>query len=163
MTAGMAYDLLPFLAAQQDAPQLITTGLIDPEVCLWGETRCRYLKHMYAHPRIMPHPSMPAPLHSRLELTAQPKVLVAGVAGPGGSVEAFLDRDGIHRGAVSTFTVFDPDNDLARLGRLCRLLNGDAVAGRLAAQLGASAMGSGLLTITKDFLRRLPLPASQDG
>jgi hypothetical protein len=162
MTAGMAYHLLPFLAdsADGDGPRLVTTGLIDPEACLWGETRCRYLKRDFARPRVVIHPAMPPALRRRLELTARPKVLVAGVAGPGGRVEAFLDGDARYRGAVSTFTVLDRDDDLARLGRLCRYLNGDAVAGRLAAQLGATAMGSGLLTITKEFLRRLPLPAA---
>ncbi|MFO0846769.1 MAG: N-6 DNA methylase, partial [Gemmataceae bacterium] len=88
MTAGMAYDLLPFLSDSigGDGPRLVTTGLIDPEACRWGETPCRYLKRVFAHPRIVVGPGLPAALRRRVERTGRPKVLVAGVAGPGGRV-----------------------------------------------------------------------------
>jgi hypothetical protein len=160
MTTGMAYELLPFLVDEAEGTRLrfVTTGLIDPNLCLWGRVRCRYLRRTFSTPRIAIQDDISATVLRRLELIQRPKVLVAGVAGPGNRLEAFVDRDGSYCGAVSTFTVLDRDDNLSRLDDLCTILNSTATARRVAEMLGATAMGSGLLTITRDFLQSLPLP-----
>lgn len=153
MTAGMAYELLPFVSdGDGDGPRLVTTGLIDPGRCLWGRARCRYLKRVFDRPRVGVAGAMPAALRRRLELVRRPKVLVAGVLGPGGNLEAFVDREGDRCGAVSTYTILDERDDVARLGRLAERLNRESQARRA---LGASAMGAGLVTVTKAYLRGL--------
>jgi hypothetical protein len=161
MTAAMAYDLLPHLCDddQGDGPGLVTAGLIDPGGCSWGRKRCRYLGRTFLHPRVRAAGDLPGPLARRLALVRRPKALIAAAAGPGDRVEAFLDRDGGHCGAVSTLTVLDRADDVGRLEALCGWLNGDEVARRLRRELGAAAMGSGLLTVSKAFLGSLPLPA----
>jgi hypothetical protein len=158
MTTGMAYELLPFIVDEPEGNRLrfVTTGLIDPNRCLWGRVRCRYLKRKFSNPRIALRDDIPATVLRRVELIQRPKVLIAGVAGPGNRLEAFVDRDGSYCGAVSTFTILDRDNDLSRLDDLCTILNSPATARRVAATLGATAMGSGLLTITREFLQNLP-------
>jgi len=160
MTTAMAYDLLPFLTDDRhgDGPRFVTAGLIDPHSCRWGDVPCRYLKRTFAHPRVTPGPGVPPALLRRLQTVRRPKLLVAAAAGPGDRVEAFFDRHGDLTGAVSTLTVLDPDDDAERLRALCDWLNGDEVARRLRDELGAQAMGSGLLTVSKAFLGRLPLP-----
>ena len=52
MTTANAYELKPILhdRANTDWPRLVTTGLIDPGKCLWGEVACRYLKSIYRPP-----------------------------------------------------------------------------------------------------------------
>lgn len=166
MTTGMAYDLQPFIKEESDLPRrheeppflrLITTGLIDPGECLWGEKECRYLKQRFDRPVIDERDDLLPTLQTRLARVRRPKILVGGLST---RVEAFLDREGICAGAVSTYTIVQPEDDLAALERLCQYLNSDFVSSRLQHELGATALGGGRITITKDFLRRLPLPLS---
>jgi hypothetical protein len=164
MTTGMAYDALPHLVddGARSGARLITTGLIDPFMCKWGQQPCRYLKRVFRHPVLPWTAALPGALAQRLAQVRRPKVLVAGVAGPGNRLEAFVDHQGTCCGAVSTFTILHPEDDLAVLERLCRHLHSDGVTRRIVPQLGASALGAGLLTITKAFLRGLPLPAEHE-
>ena len=89
----------------------------------------------------------------------RPKILVAGVAGPGGGIEAFVDERGLTCGAVSTYTITHPADSIPTLENLCDFLNSAEVAALVFTELYASSMGSGLLTIKKAFLANLYLPA----
>ena len=155
MTTGMAYDLLPFVhdEPRKNALRLVTTGLIDPGVCHWGNRLCRYLKHRFHRPVIHETADFPPNLTTRLQRVRRPKVLVAGLSL---GVEAFLDTTGEYCGAVSTYTIVHPEDDVAELARLCGFLNGPEATRQLQLQLGAHAMGGGRITLSKDFLRHLP-------
>lgn len=165
MTTGMAYDLQPFIKESSETPRrsknkpallkLVTTGLIDPGCCRWGEKECRYLKQRFDRPVIDEREDLLPSLRTRLKRVRRPKILVAGLST---RVEAFLDREGCCAGAVSTYTIVHPQDDLAALERLCDYLNGEMVSSRLQHELGATALGGGRITITKEFLRRIPLP-----
>jgi hypothetical protein len=161
MTTENAYQLKAILEdhAKTDWPRLVTTGLIDPGKCLWGQVACRYLKSTYRHPVICPSRQMSADLKRRLVTAARPKMLVAGVAGPGGGIEAFVDEHGLTCGAVSTYTITHPADSIPALQNLCDFLNSAEVAALVFTELYASSMGSGLLTIKKAFLANLSLPA----
>ena len=161
MTTQAAYEVRKYLEDRPDTtwPRLVTTGLIDPFECLWGKSKCRYLKSDYAHPVVRPTDSIPKGVAKRLEQSKRPKVLVAGVAGPGGRIEAFVDSKGIYCGAVSTYTITHHNDSTEELNSLCHFLNSDAVAGKVFSELNASSMGSGLLTIKKDFLSDLIIPS----
>ncbi|HEV7999548.1 MAG TPA: Eco57I restriction-modification methylase domain-containing protein, partial [Planctomycetaceae bacterium] len=164
MTAGNAYDLKPIVHDRADTtwPRLVTTGLIDPGKCLWGEVACRYLKSIYGHPVICPSESRSADLRKRLRTATRPKILVAGVAGPGGGLEAFVDERGLTCGAVSTYTITHPADSIPALQSLCDFLNSPEVTALVFTELHASSMGSGLLTIKKAFLTNLCLPARRN-
>lgn len=160
MTTQIAYDIQPYLEDRNDSkwPRLVTTGLIDPHRCLWGVEKCRYLKRDYLHPVIRPDKSLPSRVTKRLSTTSRPKLLVAGVAGPGFRLEAFFDTEGRYCGAVSTYTILHQDDNLVALEALCTFLNSDAVAEQVRNVLGGASMGSGLLTIKKEFLQDLVVP-----
>jgi SAM-dependent methyltransferase len=150
-----AYTIRPWIVDDASAgagPKLVTTGLIDPDRCLWGERTCRYLRRRFGHPRIAvpPDANPPAALLRRLARAARPKVLIAGLAK---RPEAWLDAEGESVGAVSTLTVTHADDDVAALRRLTDELNSDAAAGRLRARLGATALSGGNITVTKAFIR----------
>lgn len=154
MTAEIAYAIQPALRDDPSAHErrFITSGLIDPGVCLWGQKRCRYLKRDYLYPTISVAADLPGVANRRLAKVQRPKLLVAGVAGPGVRLELYLDERGGDVGAVSTYTIVHRDDDLAALRWLAEGLSSPLVAGKLMAELGASSMGSGLVTITKRFL-----------
>lgn len=157
MTTGMAYDLLAAVTDEpvKDGLRLVTTGLIDPGVCYWGQRVCRYLKQRFEHPSINHLVELPAYLASRLEKVRRPKILVAGLST---RVEAFLDEKGIYCGAISTYTIVHPNDDVLSLRQLCEHLNSKQASKLLQVQLGAHAMGGGRITLTKNFLQQLPLP-----
>ena len=155
MTAGEAYELLPHLREGDEAawPRFVTTGLIDPGVCLWGGKTCRYLGQRFQRPTFN-RESLPEPLGRRVTRMSRPKVLVAGLST---RVEAFCDEGGDHIGAVSTYSIFHPEDDLAELRGLCDHLNSEAAAASLRHELGATALGGGRITLTKRFLKGLKL------
>jgi hypothetical protein len=155
MTAGEAYALRPFLKEADDQSPLrfVTTGLIDPGVCHWGTKVCRYLGKRFQRPTISTKP-LPDQLSRRVNRMRRPKVLVAGLST---MVEAFLDADGTHLGAVSTYSILHPKDDAEALSGLCARLNSEAAAERLRQELGATALGGGRITLTKRFLKGLPI------
>jgi hypothetical protein len=158
MTTGEAYDLVPFVVDTQSgrAPKLVTTGLIDPETCLWGTVNCRYLKRDYQFPRVDGSSEMPNNLRKRVRRSARPKIVIAGLAK---RIECFLDREGEYIGAVSTFSIFHPEDDQGALEDLCAELLEDSCTRRFTAELGGNAMGGGNITMKKSFLAGLPYKA----
>ncbi len=159
MTTGDAYAVKPFVLdeSEGDHLRLITTGLIDPDKCLWGTSPCRYLGENYMHPRIPTDAALPAALTRRLLNARRPKVLVAGLCD---KVEAYLDRDSLCVGAVSTFSVFHPRDELAVLERLCSWLNSPDATEQIRSTLGAASVGGGYMTLKKVVLQRLQIPSS---
>ncbi|MGL5094973.1 MAG: hypothetical protein ACRDD1_05265, partial [Planctomycetia bacterium] len=156
MTTAMAYLAAEHVVEDEEGVEggrLATTGLIDLGGCAWGRRRCRYLGRDFERPIVAASPTLPTVLASRLARVRRPKVVVAGL---GKRLEAFLDADGVYCGAVSTFTIVHPRDDLSRLSAACELLNAPAATHRLHAELGANAMGGGSITVSKHFLRMLP-------
>lgn len=162
MTTGEAYEIREHLRDDPTANnlRLITSRLIDPDTCRWGQVACRYLGQTYTHPALDAHPSFPLALQRRLTSSRRPKLLVAGLAN---RLEAYLDEQGRDLGAVSTWTIFHPHDDLDALRQLCRWLHSSTVHDWLRAELGAASVGHGYMTITKHALRRLPLSLSPHG
>lgn len=153
MTTGEAYELRPFVVEGDERSELrfITTGLIDPGVSLWGNKPCRYLGSRFLNPSL-DMDALPENLKRRVERLRRPKVLVAGLST---RVEAFLDAEANHVGAVSTYSILHPDDDVTALAQLCDALNSDDVARQLREELGATALGGGRITLTKAFLKGL--------
>lgn len=156
MTAGDAYDLKPFLTdADHAGLRFVTTGLIEPGHCTWGQTRCRYLGEDFANPRIIEAPGLTPSLRGRLAKSRRPKVLVAGLTR---RVECFLDEQGQFAGGVSTFSIYHPADDRKALADLCRHLLSEPVGQRFVAELGGSGLRGRHITMSKAFLRSLPMP-----
>lgn len=154
MTTGDAYELKPFIDDDPDGPgqKLITTGLIDPNCCFWGETRCRYLGEDFQHPRVRLPDFAPPSLQRRLEKSRRPKVLVAGLSS---RIECFLDEQGECVGAVSTWSIYHPADDLDALRACCDFLLREEQSTRFRLELGGNAMGGGNTTMKKSFLMQL--------
>jgi hypothetical protein len=159
MTAGEAYDLLPHLtdAADHPGPKFVTTGLIDPRACLWGTRPCRYLKRDYRHPRLALSETLPRSLAKRAHNARRPKILLAGLSK---RIEAFLDPTGDYLGAVSTYTIHHPTDDVSALDRLLTHLLAPATTQRLIHHLGANGLRGQHITLKKSYLQTLPLPPS---
>ncbi len=154
MTAGDAYDCLPSLLDERSGGciKLLTTGLIDPDKSLWGARNCRYLGRNLRHPRLKAEQPT-ASLQRRIEMARRPKIIVAGLSK---RIECHFDLAGEYIGAVSTFSIFHPDDDVRALDRVhARLLEPTATA-QFVSELGANAMGGGSITMKKKFLENFP-------
>jgi len=161
MTAGEAYDLRPFVSESPRATRgrLVTTGLIDPGVCHWGTRRCRYLGRDFRRPAVRALCLLPPNLRRRLVRSRRPKVVVAGLTR---RLECIVDEAGQLLGAVSTFAILHPDDDVRALRRLADWLHGPDIDEGFRHDLGANAVGGGDTVMTKAFLKSLPLPADSD-
>jgi hypothetical protein len=161
MTAAEAYDLRPFVCESPQASRgkLVTTGLIDPGFCHWGHRRCRYLGRDYRLPAVRTSRLLTPSLRRRLVRSRRPKIIVAGLSR---RLECVLDERGQLLGAVSTFAVLDPNDDVRVLRRLADWLHGPEVDERFRHDLGANAVGGGDTVMTKAFLKSLPMPAGWD-
>jgi hypothetical protein len=159
MTTGDAYDLLPHLTDDEGAPgpKLITTGLIDPRASLWGHRPCRYLKKDYHHPRLRISPSLTRSLATRAQNAKRPKILLAGLAR---KIEAFLDPTGDCIGAVSTFSIYHPHDDINALGNLLDHLHSPPTPQHRLHHHGANPRRGRHITLKKQYLLNLPLPSS---
>jgi hypothetical protein len=150
LTVSEAYDLAPQILNRKSgtAPKLLTTGLINPGSSLWGEVTCRYLRCKYSHPRAPAKSLRP----TRRAVAKRPKLLVAGLSR---TIECFLDTHAEYVGAVSTYTITHPNDDLQMLERAMKHLHSDEVSARFRRELGSAALGGGNITLTKRFLHQV--------
>jgi hypothetical protein len=164
MTAGEAYELRPFIRESPRAGRgrLVTTGLIDPGICHWGKRTCRYLGRDFRHPAVANSADLPETLRRRLVRARRPKLLVAGLSR---RLECVLDSDGRYLGAVSTFAILHPSDNVTALASLADWLHSPEVDRLFRHDLGANAVGGGDTVMTKAFLKALPLanPKRQPG
>ncbi|MGI8405734.1 MAG: Eco57I restriction-modification methylase domain-containing protein [Thermomicrobiales bacterium] len=153
MTTGDAYEVKPYVIDDQVGmgQKLVTTGLIDPLECKWGRQLCRYLKDDYQFPRIDIRSPLPKNIEKRVENSKRPKVIVAGLTA---SIEAFVDERGECIGAVSTYSIFHPDNDVVRLRQVCEALLRPAASERFRAELGGNALIGRNITMKKSWLEK---------
>ncbi len=162
LTVEEAYALRPFLVdeAEGAAPKLLTTGLIEPGHSLWGQRGCRYLRTTYRFPRVCESSPLPTMLRRRIDKSKRPKLLVAGLSA---RIECLEDLTGEYLGAVSTYSIYDPQDSPQRLLRLKEILHSHEATQVFRDTLGPAAMGGGNITMSKRFLKEFPLPKEWGG
>ncbi|TDT15048.1 N-6 DNA methylase [Ilumatobacter fluminis] len=101
------YALVPAVGEDIDGPPLVTSGLIDPAHCSWGERRIKFNKQFFQRPRVDL-----SKLEGRFVAWAErklvPKVLVANQTK---IVEAVADVDGAWVPGVPVTTIIPTSTD----------------------------------------------------
>lgn len=101
------YALVPAVSDHHDGPPLVTSGLIDPGLCLWGTHPVRFAHQLFAAPRVDV-----ALLTGRFNEWAhkmlRPKVLVAAQTR---TIEAVADKKGEWLPGVPVTTVIPSEVD----------------------------------------------------
>lgn len=95
------YALVPAVGDDVDGPPLVTSGLIDPGVCHWGQRTVRFAKRDFDHPRV-DLSQLTGRFPSWAERKLVPKVLVANQTR---IIEAVADPDGAWLPGVPVTTV----------------------------------------------------------
>ena len=147
------YALVPAVREGGDGPPLVTSGLIDPGVCLWGRRPMTFARRTFTCPRVdLGALTGRFPRWAARKLV--PKVLVANQTR---ILEAVADPDGAWLPGVPVNTV--TPTDATAVDEIAAVIT-SPVASVLAWQLGA---GTGLSTIAvrvgPALLARLPWPA----
>lgn len=96
------YALVPAVADHETGPPLITSGLIDPARCHWGEKPVQFARRMFDAPRV-DVAQLTGRFPSWAEKMLQPKVLVAAQTR---TIEAVADVHGEWLPGVPVTTVF---------------------------------------------------------
>jgi hypothetical protein len=101
------YGLVEAVGDDVEGPPLVTSGLIEPGVCLWGQRPVRFAKRRFAAPRV--HLASLSPKLQRwARVRLVPKILIANQTAV---IEAVVDRQGEWLPSVPVITCTAPDLD----------------------------------------------------
>ena len=149
------YGLRPYVeeaTACPDGLPLVTSGLIDPAMCLWGSRPTRFLKQHWEAPvvgrQVLDDPGLGGWARARLV----PKVLVGTQAKV---VEAVADERGRWLPSVPTITVVPIRTDL---WHVLAVLLAPPVAAYAAASYAGTALSMRAIKLSARQVAGLPLP-----
>lgn len=152
------YGLVPHVRDGGEGAPLVTTGLLEPGACEWGERPTRFARTSYAAPVVdvaglrTADPRLGAWADARLV----PKVVVAG---QGRVIEAAVDERGAWLPSVPVVSVVPRDpSDVWRL--LAVLLAPPVVADAAGRYLGTGLV-PGSVKVSARQLAAVPLPADE--
>ena len=142
------YGLIGAVGDTMDGPQLITSGLIEPGRCLWGERPVRFAKQRFAAPRVAIDRLSP-----RLQRWAAsrlvPKVLIANQTKV---IEAVHDPRGEWLPSVPVITAVSSDCE-----RLLSVLASPAANEWVHHHAAGSGLGAGTVRLNPRLLAGIPL------
>lgn len=153
------YGLVGAVGDDVDGPPLVTSGLIEPGRCLWGERPVRFAGQRFLAPRVDLSKLQP-PIRRWVETQLVPKVLIANQTR---TIEAVVDRAGAWVPGVPVISATAPQGTSPH--------DRDALVEQVAAVLGSAAAttwvrhhaaGSGLsadtVRVSPRLLASIPVP-----
>ena len=146
------YGLVGAVGDGAEGPPLITSGLIDPGVCHWGERPVRFAKQRFAAPRVALDALTPA-LQRWAAGRLVPKVLVANQTR---TIEAVIDRTGAWLPSVPVITCTPHRVD--DLDRLYAALTTPAATAWVRHHAAGSGLSADTVRLTPALLGSIPLP-----
>lgn len=152
------YGLQPFVHDRlPGGVPLITTGLIEPAECRWGQTPTRFARRRYDAPSVdLEALRSDGALAGWAEARLVPKLLVAG---QGRVIEAVADEAGAWLPSVPVVSVVP--HDRAELWRLLAVALAPPVVAHAAARYLGTGLSAGSVKVSARQLAALPLPADQ--
>jgi SAM-dependent methyltransferase len=142
------YGLVGAVADDVDGPPLITSGLIDPGACRWGERPVRFAKQTYAAPRVAIERLSPA-LQRWARQRLVPKILIANQTKV---IEAVHDPDGAWLPGVPVITCVTDDPE-----RVLAVLASPAAVEWVHHHAAGSGLGAGTVRLNPKLLASIPL------
>ena len=143
------YGLIGAVGDDVDGPPLVTSGLIDPGVCLWGRRSVRFAKQTYAAPRVDVSRLSPA-LQRWAGERLVPKILIANQTK---LIEAVHDTRGEWLPGVPVITCFTDQP-----ARVMEVLSSPAANEWVHAHAAGSGLGAGTVRLNPRLLASIPLP-----
>jgi hypothetical protein len=149
---GQYYGLVGAVGDEGDGPPLVTSGLIDPGRCAWGERPARFARRTFAAPRVelaRLSPSMQAWAAGRL----LPKVLVATQTPV---IEAVADAKGAWLPSVPVITVIPRSAE--QLWSVAAVLSAPATSAWAAGTYFGAALSPRAIKLSARQVASIPMP-----
>ena len=146
------YGLVGAVGDAMDGPPLVTSGLIDPGKCWWGERPIKFAKVQYQAPRVDVGRLSPR-LQAWVARRLVPKVIVASQTKV---IEAVVDAEGAWLPGVPVVSVIPTDP--ADVWKVAAVLTSPVASAWLAAQMAGSGMSAAAIRVPAATLARLPMP-----
>jgi hypothetical protein len=142
------YGLVGAVGDDIDGPPLITSGLIDPGVCRWGERPVRFAKQTYSTPRVAIERLSPS-LQRWARQRLVPKILIANQTKV---IEAVHDPEGAWLPGVPVITCVTDVPD-----RVLAVLSSAAAVEWVHHHAAGSGLGAGTVRLNPKLLASIPL------
>lgn len=142
------YGLVGAVSDDVDGPPLVTSGLIDPGVCRWGERPVRFAKQRYAAPRVALE-RLSAPMQRWAAQRLVPKILIANQTSV---IEAVHDPSGAWLPSVPVITCVTAEPD-----RVMATLSSPATLDWIRHHAAGSGLSSRAVRLSPSLLARIPL------
>ncbi len=142
------YGLIGAVGDDEDGPPLITSGLIEPGRCLWGERPVRFAKQRYDAPRVALHRLSPR-LQQWARARLVPKILIANQTKV---IEAVHDVDGSWLPSVPVISCVTPEPE-----RVLAVLNSLRANEWVRHHAAGSGLSATSVRLTPRLLASLPL------
>jgi hypothetical protein len=153
------YALVPAVDDDTDGPPLVTSGLIDPLVCSWGDRRVKFNKRWFEAPRVDLR-RLEGRFPAWAERKLVPKVLVANQTK---MVEAVADVDGAWLPGVPVTSIVPlaEDRDVARreVREIEAILCSPVAAALCWHAGGGTGLSSQAVRLSPSVLGAVPWPA----
>ncbi len=150
------YGMIPAVGDHASGPPLITSGLIDPGRCLWGERPVRFAKQRFTAPRLDL-----AALDDKMSRWAEqrlvPKVLIANQTP---ILEAVCDPNGDWLPGVPVVAAYphDANSAVATAWEVAAVLTSPAASTWAWHQRGGTGLGPTAIRVGPTMLAELPWP-----
>lgn len=142
------YGLVGAVGDNIDGPPLVTSGLIEPGRCLWGERTVRFAKQRYEAPRVAVDRLSPR-LQRWAALRSVPKILIANQTKV---IEAVHDPNGEWLPSVPVITCVADDCE-----RVLSVLGSIAANEWVHHHAAGSGLGAGTVRLNPRLLAGIPL------
>ena len=142
------YGLVGAVGDDVDGPPLVTSGLIEPGRCLWGERPVRFAKQRYAAPRVALDRLTPR-LRAWAERRLVPKILIANQTR---TIEAVHDPAGEWLPGVPVITCVTDD-----VVRVLDVLSSDAADRWVRHHAAGSGLSADTVRLSPALLASIPL------
>ena len=142
------YGLVGAVGDDVDGPPLITSGLIEPGRCLWGERSTRFAKQRYDRPRVDVGSLSPA-LQRWAQHRLVPKILIANQTKV---IEAVFDQRGEWLPSVPVITCVTADPE-----RVMRVLSSQEANDWVRYHAAGSGLSASAVRLSARLLASIPL------
>lgn len=144
------YGLVGAVADDALGPALVTSGLIEPGRCLWGERPVRFAKQRFEAPRV-DLDLLSERMRRWADLRLGPKILIANQTR---RIEAVVDREGEWLPSVPVLTCTTD-----QLDRVHEVLDSAAATAWVRPRAAGSGLSADALRLTPSLLAGIPLPS----
>jgi hypothetical protein len=157
--AGFRDEFYGIAAAVGDdvvvGPPLVTSGLIDPGRCRWGEHTVRVARRAFEAPRV-DLDRLPPSVRRWADRQLVPKVLVASQTKV---LEAVADPDGAWLPGVPVVTVAPHHGPATGVWEIAAALTNPVTSAIVVGAAAGSGLSASTVRVAAGALERLPLPA----